>query len=110
VLFAAMCVNIGMWFERFVIIITSVTRTYLPAAWADFSPTLIDVTMFVGTFGFFFMNMLLFLKFGPMLAIAEVKTVMPIAHRGHGKHETEGDGQAEDADPTDTVDYRKADV
>ena len=89
VLFAAMCVNIGMWFERFVIIVTSLTRDWLPSAWADFMPSWVDATMFFGTFGFFLMNMLLFCKFGPMIAIAEVKTVMPQAHRGHGRHHTE---------------------
>ena len=102
VLFAAMCANIGMWFERFVIIISSLTRQYIPSAWGDFTPTYIDMAMFFGTFGLFLMNMLLFVKFGPMLAIAEVKTVMPIAHRGHGRHHAEGDGHPEDAPPATT--------
>ena len=90
VMFVAMCINIGMWFERFVIIITSLTRDNgLPSSWADFRPTWVDVTMFIGTFGLFFQNMLLFIKFGPIIAIAEVKTVMPQAHLGHGKHDNE---------------------
>ena len=90
VLFCAMCANIGMWFERFVIIITSLTRDNgLPSSWADYSPTWVDIAMFFGTFGFFLQNMLLFVKFGPIIAIAEIKSVMPQAHRGHGKHDNE---------------------
>lgn len=96
VMFCAMSVNIGMWFERFVIIITSLTRDFLPSSWADFSPTVIDVAMFFGTFGFFLTNMLLFVKFGPMIAMAEVKTVMPQAHRGHGHHPTEASDAYDD--------------
>ncbi|MEM7808995.1 MAG: NrfD/PsrC family molybdoenzyme membrane anchor subunit [Planctomycetota bacterium] len=87
VMFCAMCANIGMWFERFVIIITSLTRDFIPSSWADFTPTYIDMAMFFGTFGLFFANMLMFIKFGPIIAMAEVKTVMPQAHVGHGKHD-----------------------
>lgn len=70
-------VNAGMWFERFVIIVTTLTRDFLPGAWDLFHPTWIDIWTFVGTFGFFMMNFLLFLRFLPVIAIGEVKGVLP---------------------------------
>jgi molybdopterin-containing oxidoreductase family membrane subunit len=102
VMFCAMCINIGMWFERFVIIITSLTRDFLPSSWADFTPTFVDVAMFFGTFGFFLSNMLLFIKFGPIIAMAEVKTVMPQAHVGHGKDEQSEHLESHDYRPART--------
>ena len=82
-------VNIGMWFERFVIIATSLTRDFLPSSWGYFRPTWVDITDFVGTFGLFFTLFLLFIRFLPMLAIAELKGVMPQAdphHAAEGSH------------------------
>ena len=109
VMVAAMSINIGMWFERFVIIITSLTRDYLPSAWGDFAPTWVDMTLFFGTFGFFLMNMLLFVKFGPMIAMAEVKTVMPQAHRGHGRHDPENPDRHDEIERASTgADYHTA--
>jgi Ni/Fe-hydrogenase subunit HybB-like protein len=72
-------VNIGMWFERFVIIVTSLHRDFLPSSWGYFKPTLVDVTTFLGTFGLFLTLFLLFIRFLPMIAMAEVKAVMPQA-------------------------------
>ena len=72
-------VNIGMWFERFVIAITSLSTDFLPSSWGYFSPTLWDVLTYVGTFGLFFTFFLLFLRFLPMVAVAELKGVMPQA-------------------------------
>jgi len=69
-------VNIGMWFERFVIIVTSLHRDYLPSSWAMFSPTVIDVGIYVGTLGLFFTLFLLFAKFFPMINMAEVKAIL----------------------------------
>jgi hypothetical protein len=69
-------VNIGMWFERFVIIVTSLHRDYLPSSWAMFSPTRIDVGIYVGTIGLFFTLFLLFAKFFPVINMAEVKTIL----------------------------------
>ncbi|MGF1633559.1 MAG: NrfD/PsrC family molybdoenzyme membrane anchor subunit [Phycisphaerae bacterium] len=83
----AMFVNFGMWFERFVIIIISLTRDFLPSSWAEYWPSPIDMLMFFGTFGFFFTNFLLFLKFLPIVAMAEVKTVMPQAHWHDDEHD-----------------------
>ncbi len=73
-------VNIGMWFERFVITVTSLSRDYLPSAWDYYQPTIVDIMTFVGSFGLFFTLVLLFIRFLPMVAMAEVKTVMPQEH------------------------------
>lgn len=69
-------VNIGMWFERFVIIVTSLHRDYLPSSWAMFSPTIIDVGVYVGTIGLFFTLFLLFCKYFPVINMAEVKHIL----------------------------------
>mgnify|MGYP001828571316 FL=1 len=73
-------VNIGMWFERFVITVTSLSRDFLPASWDYYRPTSIDVLTLLGSFGLFFTLTLLFIRYGPILAMAEIKTVMPVAH------------------------------
>ena len=69
-------VNIGMWFERFVIIVTSLHRDYLPSSWAMFSPTLYDVGVYLFTFGLFFTLFFLFAKFFPVINMAEVKAIL----------------------------------
>lgn len=76
-------VNIGMWFERFVIIVTSLHRDYLPGSWGYFMPTIWDIGLFVGSMGLFFTLFLLFLRFLPVIAISEVKGVMPEADPHH---------------------------
>ena len=77
-------VNIGMWFERFVIIVTSLHRDFLPSSWGYFRPTMWDVACLVGGFGLFFTLFCLFVRFVPMVAAAEVKTVLPQADPHHG--------------------------
>ena len=72
-------INIGMWFERFVIIVTSLSRDYLPSSWGYFRPTLVDILTFAGTFALFLTLFLLFMRFLPMMAMAELKAVMPQA-------------------------------
>ncbi|MEX1367273.1 MAG: NrfD/PsrC family molybdoenzyme membrane anchor subunit [Nannocystaceae bacterium] len=72
-------VNVGMWFERFVIVATSLHHDFLPSSWDYFSPTIWDVTLFLGSFGLFFTLFCLFLRFLPVIAIAEIKSVMPQA-------------------------------
>jgi Ni/Fe-hydrogenase subunit HybB-like protein len=69
-------VNIGMWFERFVIIVTSLHRDYLPSSWAMFYPTWVDVGVYLFTFGLFFTLFFLFAKFFPVINMAEVKSVL----------------------------------
>ena len=76
-------VNIGMWFERFVIIVTSLHRDYMPSNWAYYSPTWVDIWQFVGTFGLFMTLFLLFMRFLPTIAIGEVKGVTPQADPHH---------------------------
>ena len=78
-------VNVGMWFERFVIIAGSLQRDFLPSSWAGYAPTLAEIGTFVGSFGLFFTLFLLFCRFLPMIAMSEVKAV--VAHDagdGHG--------------------------
>ena len=86
-------VTIGMWFERFVIIATSLHRTFLPGEWHMFWPTLVDIGIFAGSFGVFFTLFLLFLKFLPSFPIAELKAVLPQASPHH--HPTNSPGQGD---------------
>ncbi len=74
--FISIVVNIGMWFERFVIIVTSLHRDYLPSSWSMFSPTFVDIGIFIGTIGFFFVLFLLYARTFPVIAQAEVKTIL----------------------------------
>ena len=89
---ASVLINVGMWFERFVIVVSSLSRDYIPTSWGYYRPTIIDVLTFVGSFGLFFTLFLLFVRFMPMVGMAEVKGVMPQAHldrpghRGHGDY------------------------
>jgi molybdopterin-containing oxidoreductase family membrane subunit len=76
-------VNVGMWFERFVIIVISLHREFLPGNWGYFSPTWVDICTYVGTFGLFFTCFLLFMRFLPMIAVSEVKAVTPQADPHH---------------------------
>ena len=76
-------VNIGMWFERFVIVVTSLHRDFLPSNWGYYSPTWVDVLTYLGTFGLFFTFFLLFMRFLPMIAIAETKGVTAHADPHH---------------------------
>ena len=76
-------VNIGMWFERFVIIVTSLANDFLPSSWAYFRPTIWDVLTFLGSWGLFFTMFCLFVRFLPQIAISEVKSVMPEADPHH---------------------------
>ena len=72
----SLLVNIGMWFERFVIIVTSLSRDFLPSAWATYAPTWIELGTLLGSFGLFFTCFLLFCRWLPMVAMAEVKHVV----------------------------------
>jgi Ni/Fe-hydrogenase subunit HybB-like protein len=75
----AMVVNVGMWFERYVIIL-SLTGDFMPSAWGSFMPTWVDMSMLIGSFGLFFTFFLLFVRYLPMVAMAEVKGILPQAH------------------------------
>jgi len=76
-------VNVGMWFERFVITVTSLSRDFLPSSWGYYSPTVVDIFTYVGTFGLFSVLFLLFLRFLPLMAMAEIKAVSPQADPHH---------------------------
>jgi Ni/Fe-hydrogenase subunit HybB-like protein len=80
-------VNIGMWFERFVIIVTSLHRDFLPSSWGYFRPTYVDMLTFFGTFGLFLTLFLLFVRFLPMIAVSEVKGMVAneAMHEVHAK-------------------------
>ncbi len=87
---ASLLINVGMWFERFVIVVSSLANDFLPANWLYFRPTVFDVGIFIGSFGLFLTLFLLFLRFFPMIAISEVKGVLPQANPHfyrNGKHE-----------------------
>jgi molybdopterin-containing oxidoreductase family membrane subunit len=86
----ALLVTIGMWFERFVIIVTSLHRAFLPGEWHMFWPTWVDILTFVGSLGIFTTLFLLFVKFLPTFAMAEVKAVMPDADPHNPKYHTHG--------------------
>jgi molybdopterin-containing oxidoreductase family membrane subunit len=81
-------VNVGMWFERFVIIVSSLSRDFLPSSWGYYSPSIVEIFTFFGTFGVFSALFLLFIRFLPMMAMAELKAVSPQAdpHAGAEPH------------------------
>lgn len=79
-------VSIGMWLERFVIIVTSLHRDFLPSSWAMYSPTMFDWSMYIGTVGFFFTLIFLFVRFLPIISIFEVRTLLPQAKVHENKH------------------------
>jgi Ni/Fe-hydrogenase subunit HybB-like protein len=81
-------INVGMWFERFVIIVTSLHRDFLPSSWTSYRPTPIELSMLLGSFGLFFTLFLLFCRLLPVVAMAEVKGVL------HGGHEPKTESPA----------------
>ena len=80
----SLLVNVGMWFERFIIIVSSLERDFLPSSWATYSPTSIEIATLVGSFGLFFTCFLLFCRFVPVIAIAEIKAVLHPSPTGRG--------------------------
>ena len=83
--FMSIIVNIGMWFERFVIIVTSLHRDYLPSSWNMFHPTWMDAGVFIGTIGIFFTLYLLFARYFPVLALNEVKSILTVSGESYKK-------------------------
>jgi hypothetical protein len=102
-LLIAVLVNVGMWFERYVIVVTSLSRDYLPASWMMFYPTWVDVLQLIGGFGLFATPFLLFIRFVPMVAMSEVKACLPEADphhpRQHGEEPAEDPRSGESAPP-----------
>jgi molybdopterin-containing oxidoreductase family membrane subunit len=85
VFFVAMCVNAGMWFERFIIIAGGLVRDFLPSSWRVYHPTWVDIWTYIGTLGIFTSLFLLFIRFLPMIAMSEVKTAIPEADPHYGE-------------------------
>jgi len=83
---ASILINIGMWFERFVIIVVSLHRSFLPSSWGMFYPTKVDYAILIGSFGLFFTCFLLFIRFLPMIAMWEVKGVSEHQERLSASH------------------------
>lgn len=81
-------VNIGMWFERFVIIVTSIHRDFIPSSWSMFYPTFVDIGIFIGTIGIFFVLFLLFARFFPVLALNELKSILRVSGEKYKKMES----------------------
>jgi molybdopterin-containing oxidoreductase family membrane subunit len=79
-------VNVGMWFERFVIIVTSLHRDYLPSSWDYFMPTWVDVSLLLGSFGLFLTLMLLFCRLLPTVSVSETKALLPANQPAGGHH------------------------
>jgi molybdopterin-containing oxidoreductase family membrane subunit len=73
----SLIVNVGMWLERFVIIVTSLHRDFLPSSWGMYYPTIFDWTMFIGTIGFFLTLLLLFIRVLPVISIFEMRELVP---------------------------------
>ncbi len=80
-LFVSLSINIGMWLERYNIVITSLSKDFLPSNWVTYTPTIIDIGVFVGTIGLFACGVLLFMRYLPMMAISELKTVANIGNK-----------------------------
>ena len=80
-----------MWFERFVIIATSLHRDYLPSSWAMFQPTFVDAGIYIGTIGFFFVLFLLYSRTFPVISQAELKTILKSSGESYKKARDEKD-------------------
>ncbi|HTQ27039.1 MAG TPA: NrfD/PsrC family molybdoenzyme membrane anchor subunit, partial [Puia sp.] len=94
--FMSVIVNIGMWFERFVIIVTSLYRDYIPSSWSTYyTPSIWEIGFFLGTFGLFFTCYFLFSKFFPVIAVAEIKNIL----KRSGENFKEKMGEAEKETP-----------
>jgi molybdopterin-containing oxidoreductase family membrane subunit len=88
-------INVGMWFERFVIIVTSLHRDFLPSSWAGYRPTPIEIGILLGSFGLFFTLFLIFCRLLPVIAMAEVKGVLSVGRPPRGSDETNGHSEHE---------------
>ncbi len=83
--FLSIVINIGMWFERFVIIVTSLHRDFLTSSWTMYKPTIVEYGLIIGTLGIFFTAFLLFIRIFPVISISEVKSVLKITGEDHHK-------------------------
>jgi molybdopterin-containing oxidoreductase family membrane subunit len=104
----SLAINVGMWFERFVIIVTSIHRDYLPSSWSGYAPTVIEVATLVGSFGLFFTCFLLFCRFLPVISIAEVKGVLKVGRAAGGTARTVPVGAEVEEGAAEVLVYRRA--
>lgn len=90
--FMSVLINVGMWFERFVIIVTSLYRDFLPSSWSTYySPTIWEIGFFLGTFGLFFTCYFLFAKYFPVIALAEVKSILKTSGENYKRKMTDAE-------------------
>ena len=82
----SLIINVGMWYERFNIVVTSLAKDYLPSSWTTYSPTWVEIGLYIGTLGIFGIGVLFFFKFIPMIAISEVKGVLNAGKTVHKQH------------------------
>jgi Ni/Fe-hydrogenase subunit HybB-like protein len=88
--FMSIIVNIGMWYERFVIIVTSIYREYLPSGWSTYySPSIYEIGFYLGTFGLFFTCFFLFAKYFPVIAVAEIKSILKTSGENYKRKMTD---------------------
>lgn len=78
-------INIGMWYERFVILVSSLAQDFLPSSWVSYQPTMVDIGLYVGTFGLFMAGMLMFVRYVPIIAIFEVKGISKLGYEKNNK-------------------------
>jgi molybdopterin-containing oxidoreductase family membrane subunit len=81
----SLVVSVGMWLERFVIIVTSLHRDFLPSSWGNYRGTIFDWSMFIGTIGLFLTLFFLFIRFLPVISIFEMRTILPEGEGGEPK-------------------------
>ncbi len=101
--FISLLVNVGMWFERFVIVVTSLHRDYLPSSWKMFYPTWVDIALLIGGFGLFSTAFLLFLRFVPMVAVSEVKAFLPQADPHAGSNPPARQAESGNGEPGESL-------
>jgi molybdopterin-containing oxidoreductase family membrane subunit len=89
----SLIINLGMWLERYIIIVVSLSRDFLPSSWGMYAGTVWDWATYLGTLGLFLALLFLFIRFLPMISIFEMRTLLPEAHahgEGHSHAATEG--------------------
>ena len=83
-------INVGMWFERYVIIVTSLSKDFLPSSWADYHPTVVEWANYIGTMGIFILGLLFFFRYIPIISMSETKGILKetsnIEEEKHGNH------------------------
>jgi molybdopterin-containing oxidoreductase family membrane subunit len=96
----SLLVNVGMWLERFVIIVSTLARDFLPSSWGMYYPTRWDFLTYFGTIGLFLTLFFLFIRFVPMISMFEVRTLLPEAKVDHGHAHGAAHGPASDGPQT----------